>query len=163
MFLFFLINQFSAVQFIIFNVEGFHRMTKSSKLGGKCGNHLVQSYWKHSELGQVSPQAVLGQGLNICRAGYSTTTSLVNMLQRFVTLTVKIIFLCLGGMPCISICSRFLLSRNWTSLRRVWLCLLYFPPSGIYTHWFVPIELSLLWSEKSQLSQPVLRNICSKT
>lgn len=58
-------------------------------------------------------------------------TSLGNLLQCSVIITIKRLFLCLNKISCISVCAHFLLSSYWAQLRRVRLRCLYFHSPGI--------------------------------
>ena len=56
---------------------------------------------------------------------------------------------------CVPVCVCFLLSWQWTSLGRFWLCSLYTLPLDICSHLWNP-PLSLLQAEESELSQTLL-------
>lgn len=100
--------------------------------------HLVQSPCSRKATQNQFPRTMSKWILNISK-GEDSTTSLGNLLQCSITVTVKKCFLMFEGLLCFSLCP-LPLCCYWAPLKRVCLCLLCTLPSGNYIHWRDSLE-----------------------
>lgn len=147
--------QFGSSSILGYSVRRDHRTIEWLRFEKTFGGHLVQHPCSSRDTDSPLPKNISRQLWYTSRNGDSTT-SLDNLCQYLVTLTIKSVSWCSQGNSCVSVCAHWLWSCPLPLLKRAWLFLLYSFPSGIHTHWENPYEFSLLQPEWFVVSQPFL-------